>query len=741
MVLTDRNFNTSFFEAAGGGDPILYQHLFWTYFIFMFMLEFIFILFFIIINFNISFNNLIILPFLKYMRNFNLKLYISLICLSTLFKIGVFIFSIFMVLYLEFDGKTISNIILVGLALYYIFSLYFKSNNIEEWFNNAIHLTLSICLIYITWIIIMYILSLFISVEYLFSLIYPYILLIGEPTPPSFIGGDGSGSGSGSGSGGKMPDIDPNGKGANLDISPVDEDSTKTKSKDKLDRLLGSEQSVKTQNREFSKFFLNTESSSTDSEDVNLNKNYKALYAASTAMDNTDADPETKALFKQSIKKQAKDLASYKKDNPHIKKHSVSTLDDVRHKSTLPRDVTAPNLGTSSANLLSEEPRPVSGLYHNHPWKTKNPYKGGGDPSKIPPKPHKGLFIFTLFIKPRLYNPAANTWQAYPGSELKPSLYSNNPWTYSLEASLVLELEPIIYDHSLKFVDFYKKYSEVYSNYSLPEQPFLEWFVGFSDVKAHFCLGKRGRLFFTIINPNYDIDVLYYIKNKLSFGEVVVESDKQKTHKYIVQDINDLFLICILFNGNVVLPRQYARFISFCALYREKLRKIADYNIDLDSKIDDYYISLSTYPAIPSLNNAWLAGVTDGIGCFTASITINPFRYKIKYSLEQKGISNGSVLNYFIELLGTLNVEGLLNKDEDNVSELIIQNVDNCMNFIKYFDKYNLFSIKKKDYLSWKELLIKLNNIESLDINTKLDNIIMLKDLSKKLKKSEYKYS
>jgi hypothetical protein len=28
MVLTDRNFNTSFFEVAGGGDPILYQHLF-----------------------------------------------------------------------------------------------------------------------------------------------------------------------------------------------------------------------------------------------------------------------------------------------------------------------------------------------------------------------------------------------------------------------------------------------------------------------------------------------------------------------------------------------------------------------------------------------------------------------------------------------------------------------------------------------------------------------------------------
>jgi hypothetical protein len=52
-----------------------------------------------------------------------------------------------------------------------------------------------------------------------------------------------------------------------------------------------------------------------------------------------------------------------------------------------------------------------------------------------------------------------------------------------------------------------------------------------------------------------------------------VQSSKQKTHRFIVQDTKNIFLICLLFNGNMVFPTRYARFLTFLSKFNEKLLK------------------------------------------------------------------------------------------------------------------------------------------------------------------------
>lgn len=138
MVLTDRNFNTSFFEAAGGGDPILYQHLFSNTIIYFTFIYFIFIFLFIIklvnnrsiiiqtfINIYSLQSNILdgVLSFIPFLLSF-IKSYLPFIC-SSLWT------SSFVLLYLD-DFKLSSNRIIkliqilsfIFIPLYIIYALY-----------------------------------------------------------------------------------------------------------------------------------------------------------------------------------------------------------------------------------------------------------------------------------------------------------------------------------------------------------------------------------------------------------------------------------------------------------------------------------------------------------------------------------------------------------------------------------------------------------------------------------------
>ena len=99
------------------------------------------------------------------------------------------------------------------------------------------------------------------------------------------------------------------------------------------------------------------------------------------------------------------------------------------------------------------------------------------------------------------------------------------------------------------FYSFYSKFKEYYPNYKLPSTEFLEWFVGFTEGEGSFTLAKRGDLAFIVTQSSSDINSLNYIKDNLGFGRVVIQSTKQNTHRFVVQDVKNLTLICLIFNG------------------------------------------------------------------------------------------------------------------------------------------------------------------------------------------------
>jgi cytochrome c oxidase subunit 1 len=139
---------------------------------------------------------------------------------------------------------------------------------------------------------------------------------------------------------------------------------------------------------------------------------------------------------------------------------------------------------------------------------------------------------------------------------------------------------------TFNFSSFYVKFKEYYPDYKKPDNKFLEWFIGFSEGEGSFILAKRGDLSFVVTQSSLDLEVLNYIKNNLGFGKIFKQSVKQNTHRFIVQDIKNIYLICLLFNGNMVFPTRKARFLTFLSLYNERLiRKNIKTIIPLDLNV------------------------------------------------------------------------------------------------------------------------------------------------------------
>lgn len=276
---------------------------------------------------------------------------------------------------------------------------------------------------------------------------------------------------------------------------------------------------------------------------------------------------------------------------------------------------------------------------------------------------------------------------------------------------------------SFEFSSFYSKFKEYYPDLKQPDSQFLEWFIGFSEGEGSFIVAKRGDLSFVVTQSSSDIDVLNYIKDNLGFGRVIKQSVKQNTHRFIIQDFKNISILCTLFNGNMVFPTRKARFCTFLSSFNERLiRK----NLSTITPLD--------FGVIPTLQDSWLSGITDGEGSFTCSLLSNSSAFRYRFILTQKWAANKCVLEHILKLLNEYFIEGsVVTHHADNVGELRINGLKNCKGLFIYFDKYSLISKKKDSYLKWKSLYNKLVNKDHLNNETRLELIKLAKQINKSI--------
>ena len=248
-------------------------------------------------------------------------------------------------------------------------------------------------------------------------------------------------------------------------------------------------------------------------------------------------------------------------------------------------------------------------------------------------------------------------------------------------------------------------YSKLYPNSPKPSKAFLEWFIGFTEGDGSFIVPGLQFVITQSSSVALRVQVLNYIQTNLGLGKVIQQSKSNHTHRFIVQDVSNILLICLIFNGNMVFSTKNSQFLIFLSAYN---------NLALRLKLGIINPIVSTL--LPSLQDYWLAGFTDAEGCFTLSLLSNSNGYRLRYIISQKWEVNKVILQHISTIFSVGYVR--THSVADNW-EYVVNGVKNTSHIIPYFDTHLLYTNKKQSYNLWKELRILLINGAHLNSETR----------------------
>lgn len=301
----------------------------------------------------------------------------------------------------------------------------------------------------------------------------------------------------------------------------------------------------------------------------------------------------------------------------------------------------------------------------------------------------------------------------------------NSTLFYSNISTYICPTGPINFDK------YYQLNSKTYGKSKQPSPEFLNWLIGFSEGDGSFITASRGDLYFVITQDTRDKQVLEFIQKELNMGKVITQG--KTTSRFIIQDKLGLYLISLIFNGNIRTPDKLKSF--------NKILNNLNTNINKPSKkIKEFGLSMDIFEIINpydktkpiTLNDNWLTGFVDAEGCFHASLIKNRKNsFRILFDLNQKGIDNKKIV---LEQLSLLFGVGKIYKHyQANNWYYRVSGLSNTKVILDYFDKskYTFLTKKFTSYLIWKQIHTSLSKLEHLDPVIKQKLVSLCKTVNK----------
>lgn len=313
-------------------------------------------------------------------------------------------------------------------------------------------------------------------------------------------------------------------------------------------------------------------------------------------------------------------------------------------------------------------------------------------------------------------------------------LFSSNNITYSeqIKSTIFYQTVTTVPTAALGFEKYYQLNSKTYGKFKQPSPDFLTWLIGFSEGDGSFIKATRGDLYFVITQDKCDKQVLEYIQKELNMGKVITQG--KNTSRFIVQDKLGLYLISLIFNGNIRTPDKLISFNEFLKNLNSNInkpsRKLKEFGLNNDIfKIIKPYNDTKQI----TLNDNWLIGFVDAEGCFHVSFIKNRKNsFRILFDINQKGADNKTIVLDKLPLL--FGVGKVYKHYKVNNWYYRVTGLTNTKVIMNYFDssKYTFLTKKSTSYFLWKEIHNSISNSEHLDPVNKQKLISLCKTVNKK---------